>query len=149
MKIDISIGKQELIFTHRKVKLIYPVSTSKYGEGYEEGSLKTPLGIHEVCQKIGARAPYCGILKDRRFTGKIAKINNVNEDDVITSRILRLKGLQKKNSNTFERYIYIHGTKNETAIGTKGSIGCIRMNNNDIIELHSHVKVGCKVYIHK
>ena len=148
MKIDISIEKQELIFIHRKVKLTYSVSTSKYGEGYEEGSLKTPLGMHEVCQKIGARAPYGAIFKDRKFTGKIAKIES-NEKDIITSRILRLKGTQKKNSNTFSRYIYIHGTNDETTIGQKGSIGCIRMKNQDIIELHSHVKVGCKVCIHK
>ncbi|NOR44221.1 MAG: L,D-transpeptidase family protein [Candidatus Delongbacteria bacterium] len=149
MKIDISIKNQALTFTHRKVKLIYPVSTSKYGEGYKEGSLKTPIGKFEVCQKIGARAPFGAIFKDRRFTGKLAKINDENHEDVITSRILRLKGLQKKNANTYKRYIYIHGTKNESTIGQKGSIGCIRMNNQDIIELHSHVKVGCKVYIRK
>ena len=106
MKIDITIKEQELVFTHRKVKLIYPVSTSKYGEGYEEGSLKTPLGMHEICQKIGGRAPYGAIFKDRKFTGKIAKIES-NEKDIITSRILRLKGRQKKNSNTLDRYIYM------------------------------------------
>jgi len=149
MNIDISIAKQELVFTHRNVKLKFLISTSKYGEGYKEGSLKTPLGMHEICQKIGARAPYCGILKDRKFTGKIAKLNVANEKDIITSRILRLKGIQKKNSNTFNRYIYIHGTNGESSIGQKGSIGCIRMKNQDIIELHSYVKVGCKVFIHK
>ncbi|MCD6579933.1 L,D-transpeptidase [bacterium] len=149
MKIDISIERQKLIFAHRNVKLTYPVSTSKYGEGYAEGSFKTPLGMHEVCQKIGARAPFCAIFKDRKFTGKIVKIDDKDEKDAITSRILRLKGLQKKNSNTFERYIYIHGTKNESSVGEKGSIGCIRMKNQDIIDLFKHVKIGCKVYIHK
>ncbi|MDA3886453.1 MAG: L,D-transpeptidase [Candidatus Delongbacteria bacterium] len=149
MKIDISIAKQELVFTHRNIKLVYPVSTSKFGEGNEEGSMKTPLGMHEVCQKIGGRAPYCGIFKSRKFTGKIAKINVANEKDIITSRILRMKGLQKKNSNTFNRYIYIHGTNDESTIGIKGSIGCIRMKNNDIIELFTFVKTGCKVYIRK
>ena len=148
MKIDISIEKQELIFTHRNIKLYYPVSTSKYGEGYEEGSLKTPLGMHEVSQKIGGRAPYGAIFKDRKFTGRIAKINEGNERDIITSRILRLNGLQKKNSNTIKRYIYIHGTNDESTIGIKGSIGCIRMKNDDVIKLYSKVKAGCKVYIH-
>ena len=149
MGIDISIEKQELMVTHRNIKLYYPVSTSKYGEGYEEGSLKTPLGMHEISQKIGGRAPYGAIFKDRKFTGKIAKINGSNEKDIITSRILRLNGLQKKNSNTKKRYIYIHGTNDESTIGQKGSIGCIRMNNDDVIELYSHVKVDCKVYIHQ
>ncbi|MCK5760497.1 MAG: L,D-transpeptidase [Candidatus Delongbacteria bacterium] len=149
MGIGISIEKQELMVTHRNIKLYYPVSTSKYGEGYEEGSLKTPLGMHEISQKIGGRAPYGAIFKDRKFTGKIAKINGSNEKDIITSRILRLNGLQKKNSNTKKRYIYIHGTNDESTIGQKGSIGCIRMNNDDVIELYSHVKVDCKVYIHQ
>ena len=94
MKIDISIEMQELTFTHRNVKLTYPVSTSKYGEGYAEGSFKTPLGMHEICQKIGGRAPYGAIFKDRKFTGKIANIGS-DEKDIITSRILRLKGIQK------------------------------------------------------
>ncbi|MCK4979759.1 MAG: L,D-transpeptidase [Candidatus Delongbacteria bacterium] len=149
MRIDISIVKQELTFLHRNIKGRYSISTSKYGEGYEEGRFKTPLGMHEICQKIGGRAPYGAIFKDRKFTGKIAKINGSNEKDIITSRILRLNGLQKKNSNTKKRYIYIHGTNDESTIGQKGSIGCVRMNNDDIIELYSHVKVGCKVYIHQ
>lgn len=147
MKIQISISEQKLIFIHRDIKLVYPVSTSKYGEGFKEGSLKTPLGLHEVCQKIGGRAPCCGIFKSRKFTGEIAKINEAKEKDIITSRILRLKGLQKKNSNTLSRYIYIHGTNDESTIGQKGSIGCIRMKNDDIIDLFSFVKKGCKVYI--
>ena len=149
MKIDISIAKQELTFTHRNIKISYPISTSKYGEGYEEDSFKTPLGMHEICQKIGGRAPFGAIFKDRKYTGKIAKINGSNEKDIITSRILRLNGLQKKNSNTKKRYIYIHGTNDESTIGQKGSIGCVRMNNDDVIELYSHVKVGCKIYIHQ
>lgn len=149
MKIIISISDQKLFFKHRKVELTYPVSTSKYGEGFEEGSMKTPLGMHEVCQKIGGRAPFGAIFKDRKFTGKIANINVAKEKDIITSRILRLNGLQKKNSNTRNRYIYIHGTNDEKSIGKKGSIGCIRMKNQDIIDLFGFVKKGCKVYLHK
>lgn len=148
MKIDISVKEQKLIFTHRNLKIKFPVSTSLYGEGFEEGSLKTPLGMHEVCEKIGENAEYGTIFKDREPTGDIAQICD-GKKDIITSRILRLKGTQIKNSNTYDRYIYIHGTNDESSIGRKASIGCIRMKNWDIIELFEHVRVGCKVFIHK
>jgi len=148
MKIDISVSEQILVFTHRNTRLKYPVSTSRYGEGFEEGSMKTPLGMHEVCEKIGEGAEYGTIFKDREPTGEIAKICE-EKKDIITSRILRLRGTQIRNSTTYDRYIYIHGTNNEATIGKKASIGCIRMKNRDIIELFDHIKVGCKVYIHK
>ena len=35
----------------------YPVSTSRFGLGSEEGSLKTPLGRFRIGEKIGARFP--------------------------------------------------------------------------------------------
>lgn len=148
MKIDISVSEQRLIFTHRNLRLKFPVSTSVYGEGFEEGSMQTPLGMHEVCEKIGEGAEYGMIFRDRVPTGETAQIGE-GKKDTITSRILRLKGNQIKNSNTFDRFIYIHGTNDEAKIGKKASIGCIRMKNWDIIELFDHVKVGCKVFIHK
>jgi hypothetical protein len=148
MKIVISIRYQTLIFTHRKTRLKYPVSTSKFGEGFEEGSNKTPLGMHIVCEKIGENAEYGMIFKDRIPSGVIAEIGN-EQQDLITSRILRLKGTQIRNFNTFDRYIYIHGTANEKDIGKKASIGCIRMKNDDIIELFNHVEQDCKVQIKK
>jgi hypothetical protein len=148
MKIIISIRYQTLIFTHRNVKLKYPVSTSKFGEGFDYGSNKTPLGMHIVCEKIGEDAEYGMIFKERKPTGNLAEIGH-SEEDVITSRILRLKGLQTRNSNTFDRYVYIHGTSDEASIGKKASIGCIRMKNDDIINLFEHVELGCKVHIRK
>ena len=148
MRIVISIRYQTLIFTHRNVKLKYPVSTSKYGEGFEPGSNKTPLGMHVICEKIGEDAECGMIFKDRKPTGVMSEIGE-SEEDLITSRILRLKGLQTRNSNTFQRYIYIHGTSDEASIGKKASIGCIRMKNDDIINLFEHAALGCKVHIRK
>ena len=148
MKIIVIIEDQRLIFTHENLKAEFPVSTSKYGEGYTEGSSKTPLGEFEVCEKIGSGQPKGMIFRDRLPTGEKAKLETGGKD-LITSRILRLRGLQKRNSNTFDRYIYIHGTGDEGSIGTKASIGCIRMNNDDIIELFDMVEQGCRVYIRK
>jgi len=148
MMIDISITEQQMVFKNRSIRLIFPVSTSKQGEGFKEGSNKTPLGMHEICEKIGKGAESGTVFRDRVKTERIAVINGEG-NDLITSRILRLKGLQIRNANTYERYIYIHGTNDEKNIGKKASAGCIRMKNRDIIELFDHVKIGCKVYIRR
>jgi len=49
--------------------------------------------------------------------------------------------------DSFKRYIYIHGTHEEGLIGQKASHGCIRMLNQDIIELFELVSEGTKVNI--
>jgi lipoprotein-anchoring transpeptidase ErfK/SrfK len=41
----------------------------------------------------------------------------------------------------------IHGTPEPWSIGLDVSSGCIRMNNNDIVDLYAHVKVGAKVVV--
>ncbi|WP_415926499.1 L,D-transpeptidase [Neorhizobium phenanthreniclasticum] len=41
----------------------------------------------------------------------------------------------------------IHGTPETWTIGLDVSSGCIRMNNDDIIDLHSRVNIGAKVIV--
>lgn len=41
----------------------------------------------------------------------------------------------------------IHGTNQPRSIGTNASSGCIRMWQQDVIDLHSRVKVGAKVVV--
>jgi lipoprotein-anchoring transpeptidase ErfK/SrfK len=43
----------------------------------------------------------------------------------------------------------IHGTNNPASIGKNVSHGCIRMFNNDVLELSSRVPIGTRVSIHK
>ena len=45
------------------------------------------------------------------------------------------------------RYIYIHGTAEEGLIGQPASLGCIRMLNDDVIEIFNKVRVGTQVLI--
>jgi lipoprotein-anchoring transpeptidase ErfK/SrfK len=45
------------------------------------------------------------------------------------------------------RYIYIHGMPDSEPVGTPGSIGCIRMRNDDVIDLFRRVVVGTRVII--
>lgn len=68
-------------------------------------------------------------------------------EDLITSRILWLDGIDQHNANTKQRYIYIHGTKHEDRIGRPDSHGCIRMRNADVIELFDLVQEGTHVRI--
>ncbi|MFC2149733.1 L,D-transpeptidase family protein [Candidatus Auribacterota bacterium] len=49
--------------------------------------------------------------------------------------------------DSFERYIYIHGTPHEGLIGKPASRGCIRMKNEDIVELFELVGSGTTVEI--
>ena len=41
----------------------------------------------------------------------------------------------------------IHGTNEPSSIGKAASSGCIRMLNEDVTELYSHVKIGARVSV--
>jgi len=130
----------------------YPISTAAMGMGNQADSFKTPLGIHRVRQKIGAGQPRGMIFKAREPIGEIARDLDNRERDEITSRILWLDGLEDGvNSggacDTYSRYIYIHGTSDEKRIGQPVSAGCIRMKNDDVIELFDEVLVDDIVVI--
>ena len=130
----------------------YPVSTAANGLGNRVDSLKTPIGLHRVKQKIGGGEPPGMVFKAREPTGHISKKNDNREEDEITSRILWLDGLEPGFNNggvhdSFSRYIYIHGTSDEMRIGQPVSHGCIRMKNPDVIELFDEVLVNDLVII--
>ena len=155
-EIIVDISEQRLyLYNNNNLVQSFPVSTSKYGEGQIENSFKTPLGLHEIKEKIGDKAPINTIFSARENTNKIAEIQinpNDTEDDFVTSRILWLDGLENGINrgvgvDSYNRYIYIHGTHEEGLIGQKASHGCIRMFNNDVIELFDMVSEGTKVQI--
>ena len=155
--IQVVIKEQMLYFLNNaKVEKRYPISTSKYGNGNKSGSNKTPLGDHLICSKIGKNAPLGSVFVKCRNTGKLARIHRRSHpasSDLITTRILRLQGLQDgincgDGIDSFKRCIYIHGTPEEHLIGAKASHGCIRMKNRHIIELFDLLKRGTLVKIH-
>ncbi len=152
----IDISDQILfLFENDTCILKFPISSSKYGIGNQSGSNKTPLGLHSIARKIGAKVPFGGIIKGRKFTREIAEIYTNETDtpkDVITSRILWLKGLEEginkgDKIDSYNRYIYIHGTNEEGLIGKPSSHGCIRMKNSDVIKLFNMVSINMPVYI--
>ena len=146
-KILILIAHQRLELHDENGRLLksYPISTSSRGIGTEPGSFKTPTGRFSISEKIGEGSPLWAVFKNRIFTGTIGSIEN--SEDLVLTRILWLHGLESQNANTHDRYIYIHGTNHESALGTPASHGCIRMSNADVMELFNAVHEGTEVQI--
>lgn len=158
MHIEISITQQVLsLFDDLgTVKARYRVSTAANGVGCMKNSNCTPLGKHVIRAKIGAGATPNTVFVGRRPTGELytpeLHANHPNRDWILT-RILWLSGTEVGfnrlgNVDTMQRYIYIHGTPDNTELGKPGSHGCIRMTNADVIELFYLVAVGTPVNIY-
>jgi L,D-transpeptidase YbiS len=144
--IHISIKNQRLTLKEDETPIrTYPVSTSRFGVGTEQGSLKTPTGRFRVSKKIGENMPSGTIFRGRVPLKPDDPLPPT--EDFVTSRILWLDGLDEHNANTRERFIYIHGTKHEDKIGSPAGHGCVRMRNADVIELFDLVDEGASVVI--
>ena len=125
----------------------FPISSSRFGIGTEEGSNKTPLGNFRIAEKIGHAAASGTIFKSRVPLGPEDPLPET--EDFVTTRILWLDGLDEENANTRDRFIYIHGTNHEHEIGEPASHGCIRMRNADLVELFDLIEPGTPVVIAK
>ena len=156
LTIEIDISKQRLfLLDNMEIVRSYPISSSKYGEGSTQNSFKTPLGNHVIKEMIGNNAIKNTIFTSRINTKRQAEIIHdeaKSDNDYVTTRIMWLGGQEEgknkgKGVDSYQRYIYIHGTHEEGLIGQKASHGCIRMFNSDVIELFNDVKKGTKVYI--
>jgi len=144
--IHISIRDQQLTVKEDETPIRnYPVSTSRFGIGTKQGSLKTPVGRFRVAEKIGGHTPTGTIFRSRVPLKPGDPLPPT--DDLVMSRILWLDGLDEHNANTRDRFIYIHGTKHEGKIGSPASCGCVRMRNADVIELFDLVDQDTPVII--
>ena len=128
------------------------ISTSIYGMGCKINSYKTPTGLHRVSSMIGKGLPAGTLFKNRRPTKKVIKKIPLDNSDYITSRILRLNGLEEgknkgDNVDSYNRYIYIHGTPYSNTLGSKQSLGCIRMSDSAVIKLFDLVDQNTLVLI--
>jgi lipoprotein-anchoring transpeptidase ErfK/SrfK len=146
LKIQISVREQRLTLKNGRKKIAtYPISTSRFGLGSQEGSFKTPTGKFRIAEKIGCGMPARTVFKSRQPVKATKKM--LREDDLVMTRILWLDGLEPRNANTHDRYVYIHGTNHEEEIGTATSHGCVRMKNEDVVELFERVTEGTPVEI--
>ena len=144
LRVDVAAQTVTLLRNGEMVKS-WPVSTSRFGLGFEPGSFKTPTGRFLVAEKIGVDAPLWAEFKSRQPTGRIAEPGG--EEDGVLTRILWLEGVDPENANTRERYIYFHGTNREDLVGTPASHGCIRLRNGDMVELFDLVAEGTPIVI--
>lgn len=151
----VNIGAHTLQFLQAgEVVKSYVISTSRRPPSNRSGSLGTPRGLHEIAERIGAGQPAGMVFKARQPTGRHYRElpGSETETNLITSRILWLRGLEERVNrggevDTYQRYIYIHGTNHEDRIGEPLSAGCVLMRNLDIIELYDAVRPGDQVLI--
>ncbi|MGB7540663.1 MAG: L,D-transpeptidase [Burkholderiales bacterium] len=144
-KIEISIPAQTLTLLGDDGRELgrYRVSTSRNGAGEGQGSFCTPRGRHLVRARIGAGQPENTVFVRRRPTGEIWTPElgeRFPGRDWILTRILWLSGCERGvnrlgDVDTMRRFIYIHGSPDSVAMGKPDSIGCIRMRNDDVLEL--------------
>jgi lipoprotein-anchoring transpeptidase ErfK/SrfK len=156
-RIEISIAHQRLTVFDDGGRALrrYDVSSSKNGAGEQKGSYCTPRGQHVVRAKIGKGQPVNTVFVRRRPTGEIytpALGEQFPERDWILTRILWLSGCEPGFNrlgvvDTMRRFIYIHGSPDRVDMGKPGSIGCIRMRNDDLLELFDLVAPGTPVEI--
>lgn len=156
MHIEINIFDQKLWLKENKKTIAeYSVSTAKNGVGEIMDSECTPRGEHEISEIIGVDQIANTVFVGRRVTGEIydpSLREKFPERDWILTRILWLTGCesginQGGKLDTHDRYIYIHGSPDDVEMGKPGSHGCVRMKNNDVIELFDQVSIGTKVFI--
>jgi lipoprotein-anchoring transpeptidase ErfK/SrfK len=154
--IRVGLSSQSLTFvTAAGQARSWSVSTASRGAGELQGSEQTPRGRHIVRAKIGTGLPLCSVFVGRRPTGELwspeLAAHHPDRDWILT-RILWLSGLEPGrnrlgNVDTMRRYIYIHGTPDNEPMGVPASHGCVRMRNDELIELFDLVVPGTEVLI--
>jgi len=131
------------------VRQIYRVSTSRFGIGERINSNCTPRGLHRIARKAGGGWPVGAVFESRRFVGFTW---DGRPGAAITNRILWLEGMEPgKNQggevDTFVRFVYIHGTGDETSLGRPASRGCIHLSGADLLPLYDTIPVNTLVWI--
>lgn len=154
--IYVAAKRQRLyLISNDTVVKTFEISTAEKGIGNLSGSYQTPEGLHKIAEKVGDDLPINTVIKSKIATTEQvdpileAKTNN---RDLITTRVLHLKGLEDgvnsgENKDSYSRGIFIHGTHEEGLLGMAASKGCVRMANKDVIELYDSVEVGTFVII--
>lgn len=147
MRVEIDLETQQLrVLRGNDVIFVASVSSALRGVGSLPNSYRTPIGNFRIAEKIGQDCPIGTIFRARKPVG-MWDPRQPCQDDLITTRILWLDGLDPENANTRSRYIYIHGTNHESSLGQNRSHGCIRLGNDAMLQLHELISVDTAVTI--
>jgi lipoprotein-anchoring transpeptidase ErfK/SrfK len=155
--IVVSIDQQKLWILSKEALSTFVISTARAGVGCIQDSLQTPYGLHRVSEKIGSGADAGMVFKARKATGVHWQDWPTPEDNLITSRILWLEGMEAGVNagtnaagqvvDTKARYVYLHGTNQVAKLGQPNSHGCILLSDADIINIFEIIPVGTPVLI--
>jgi hypothetical protein len=150
----VNIRRQTTTFLQRQQGCLKPLrtfrcSTSKFGIGELAGSNKTPRGLHRIARKIGGGWPVGAVFKSRQLVGFTWQGHPAAP---IAHRILWLEGLEEGfnrggDVDSYDRFIYIHGTGNEATLGRPDSHGCIHLSAADLLPLFDRAPEGTLVWI--
>ena len=147
-------GQRLALVEGERIILVKPVSTARVGIDCRQDSGGTPDGLHRIARKIGDDQEWGTEFSSRRPTGRRWNPDQLQrgEADLSLTRVLTLEGLdpghnQGPGVDSLERYIYIHGTNHEKQIGSPVSHGCIRLTNDDVMELFEKMEPGDPVVI--
>jgi hypothetical protein len=151
----VSIASQQLwLLEDDNVILQLVCSTSKNPPSCVADSLGTPTGIHAIAAKIGCGAPAGAVFKGRvRVADHFNQLPETEQQtNLITSRILRLKGMEpghnaEPKNNAWERFVYVHGTNHPQKLGQPFSAGCVLLSDPDVINLYDQVSEGDLLWI--
>lgn len=150
------ISTQTLQFyRNNQVAQAYAISTSLKPPSNVKDSFGTPRGLHVIAERVGAGQPPGMVFKARVPTGRhFAEFGEEanRTTNFVTTRILWLRGLEPGvnaggDVDSYERYIYIHGTNHEDRIGEPQSAGCVLLRNLDMIALYDEVRAGDHVFV--
>jgi lipoprotein-anchoring transpeptidase ErfK/SrfK len=105
--------------------------------------------LHRIAEKIGGGWPVGTVFRGRQPVGFTWRGEPAA---AITSRIFWLEGLEPGfnrggDVDSHARYIYIHCTGNEAALGRPDSHGCVHLAADDLIPLFDKVPSGTLVWM--
>jgi UDP-N-acetylmuramate--alanine ligase len=145
-------GQRAVLVRNGRVDRIWPVSTAAAGLDAREDSGGTPPGLHACERRIGAGAEPGTVFVSREPTGEVWRPGDERRDDLILTRVITLRGLEPgvnagPGVDSLDRYIYLHGTNHEDRIGEPVSHGCVRLRNDDVVELFDLLEEGDPVVI--
>ncbi len=152
----VRIGTQTLQFYRNSLPVkSYVISTSLRPPSNIKDSQGTPRGLHTIAERIGGGQPPGMVFKSRVPTGRHFSEYGEEENarsNLITTRILWLRGLEPGfnaggNVDSYDRYVYIHGTNHEDQLGRPQSGGCVLVEARELIELYDEVRTGDHVFI--
>lgn len=145
-------GACQYHFFRRRLLGMHLCSTARLGVGEVENSNCTPRGLHLVASKKGDGLPEGTILRGRVSTGISWRSMPKDGESRVTTRLLWLRGLEPGRNagpgvDTYERYIYIHGTNRVDRLGSPASSGCVLLRDEEVVPLYDAVPLGSHVWI--